>query len=64
MTNTKNTTIMSQRAMLVLCILCAAALSIVGVYHLIAFNRPWDYFDAAGSIMLMFALLSVYRESR
>jgi len=59
---TKNATIKSQRTMLVLCILCTVALSTVGAYHLIAYNRPWDYFGAALSIALMFALFGVYRK--
>ncbi len=50
------------RIVIFFCASCAGILGIVGTYHLIMFNRPWDYFSAAGSIGLMCALIDVYRK--
>jgi len=62
MEKSKDDMIKNQRFILILCILCAASLSVAGVYHLIAFDRPWDYFSAAVSSCLMCALYGVFRK--
>lgn len=62
MENNRNDKTKNLRIVIFFCALCAGVLGIVGMYHLLAFDRPWDYFSAAGSIGLMCALIGVYRK--
>lgn len=49
------------RFIIFLCILCAAVIGLVGIFHLIAYDRVGDYFCAAAANAMLWPLITVYR---